>query len=377
MKWVVVILKETGYYLTLGTVRYNQWGDRNQQPIITCQTWAEGFTIAQEQGFEYALFVKSGTVFSDWAKWCALIDTYPHQGLVGHIIWHPGQRAYLDDQCWFLDLTKFSADDCNVSYIQQPIPSRSEKNLHDDYTPLWIKPTDSIEAFESNQFGQGLIARQLNNKQPVVNWNNAARDIKQFEYTKGKTLACLKDYINLAETQLWVFNNEPITVEPVSHLITPGSGLYWMLHKCHPDVKTIDIVDISRTQLDWCKHLQDNWNGNNYGQFVWDYIKHNNLVHYELDQTNLDRTQRLHFKKQIFFVEYVNTVFDRLVKQAGIEDFQHAWTNSTCCVNITQGNLVEYNIPAGARVWMSNILDYKYTLITTDYNTLLNYENAT
>lgn len=377
MKWVVVILKEPGYYLTLGTVRYNRWGDRNQQSIITCQSWTEGFSLAKEQGFEYALFVKSGTVFLDWAKWCDLINAYPHRGLVGHIIWHPGQRAYLDDQCWFMDLTKFDLDDFALGTIQQPVPVRSEKNLHDDYTPMWIKPADSIETFDSKHFGQGLIARQLNSKQFVVNWNNAARDIKHFEYTQGNARLHLKDYIDLAENQFWVFNNEPIAVEPTPHLVTPGSGLYWILHKCHSDVKTIDIVDISRTQVDWCRHLQDNWDGHNYGQFAWDYIKQNNLVHYELERAGLDNRQRLHFKNQQFFVEHVNTVFDQLTKQAGITDFGYAWTNSKCQVNIAQGNLVEYSIPKGARVWMSNILDYKYTLITTDHNTLLNYENAT
>jgi len=376
LKWVVVILKEPGYYLTLGTIRYNQWGERNQQPIITCDTWQEGFTCAQDQGYDRALFVKSGTVFRDWEKWCELVSNYPHQGLVGHIIWHPGHRAFLDDQCWFMDLTKFNVNDFNRVTIQQPKPSRSENNLHDNYTPLWIMPTNETETFESTAFGQGLIAQQLNNNQSVVNWNNAARDIKKFAYKNQDVLSWLNEYITLAETQLWVFNNEPITVAHTTHLVTPGSGLFWMLHKCQPYVKTIDIVDISRTQIDFCKHAQDGWDGNNYGQFVWDFIAKHKLVHYELDRTNLSRVERLLFKKQTVFVEYVNKVFTETVKQAGINDFANAWTNSKCNVNITLGNLVEYVIPDSAHLWMSNILDYKYTLLTTNYNTLLNYEKA-
>jgi len=376
MTWPVIVLNGPKQYLTLSTVCYGKYGQSNRQHIIKCDSWQQGFEQARKQGFEKALFVKPGTIFTDWDAWCNLLNSYPHQGLVGHIIWHPGEHAYLDDQCWFMDLKQFDLADFNANTIQQPVPARSDKNLHDNYTPLWIKSTDATERFESNHFGQGLIARQLNNNRSVVNWNNAARDIKKFEYRTGDALTWLEDYTNLAETQLWVLNNEPIIIDPTPHLITPGSGVYWVLHKCHADVRTIDIVDISHTQVNFCKHLQENWNGCNYGQFVWDYIKTNNLIHYELDRANITPLERLYFKKQQFFVEYVNTAFEKLVEQAGIGNFVSAWANSKCQIRITSGNLVEYNIPEGARIWMSNILDYKYTLITTDYNTLLNYENA-
>jgi hypothetical protein len=376
MKWVVVILKQPGYYLTLGTVRYNRWGQRNRQSIITCNTWTQGFTQALEQGFDHALFVKPGTVFGDWEQWCNLINNYPHQGLVGHIIWHPNGRAYLDDQCWLMELKKFSVADFDAKSIQQPVPVRSKTNLHDNYTPVWIKPTNEIETFESDEFGQGLIARQLNNYHGVVNWNNLARDIKHFEYRPGEARTWLQEYIDLAETQLWIFNNELIPVTPAEHIVTPGSGLRWILHKCHPEVKTIDIVDISRTQLDFCKQLQYNWNGQNYGQFVWDYIQRNNLKHYELDQPNLTQVDRLRFKKQQFFVDYVNKVFYHTLAEAGIEDFKTAWSGSQCQINIVPGNLLNYPIPPSAQVWMSNILDYKYTLVTTDYDTLDKYEKT-
>jgi hypothetical protein len=241
---------------------------------------------------------------------------------------------------------------------------------------VWIKPTNEIETFESDEFGQGLIARQLNNYHGVVNWNNLARDIKHFEYRPGEARTWLQEYIDLAETQLWIFNNELIPVTPAEHIVTPGSGLRWILHKCHPEVKTIDIVDISRTQLDFCKQLQYNWNGQNYGQFVWDYIQRNNLKHYELDQPNLTQVDRLRFKKQQFFVDYVNKVFYHTLAEAGIEDFKTAWSGSQCQINIVPGNLLNYPIPPSAQVWMSNILDYKYTLVTTDYDTLDKYEKT-
>ena len=376
MNWTVIILNGPKKYLTLGTVQFGKHGQRMQQHIIFCDTWQQGFAQARDQGFSHALFVKSGTVFTDWVEWVKLLGTYPHQGLIAHIIWHPGTRAYLDDQCWFMDLTKFDVDDFDATTICQSAPFRSEKNLHDDYTPLWIRPTEQIDKFDSDNFGQGIIARQLNNKKSIVNWNNSARDIKHFEYNTGEWRTWLQDYINLAETQLWVFNNEPITVQPVQHLITPGSGLYWMLHKCHSDVQKIDIVDISHTQVAFCQQLQSSWDGHNYGQFVWDYIKHNNLIHYEMDQANLTPLERLHFRKQQHFVEYTNAVFDRLAQQAGIADFAQQWNNSKCQVNISHGNLAEYSAPDSARVWMSNILDYKYTLLTTDYRTLLAHEKA-
>ena len=376
MNWVVIILNGPKKYLTLGTVQYGKYGQRTQQSIVFCDTWQQGFAQARDKGFDHALFVKSGTVFTDWEAWCKLLNNYPHQGLIAHIIWHPGTQVYLDDQCWFMDLTKFDVEDFNTKTIRQHVPVRSVKNLHDDYTPLWIKSTDAVEQFDSANFGQGIIARQLGNKKSIVNWNNSARDIKHFDYNTDQWRTWLQDYVDLAETQLWVFNNEPISVEPAQHLVTPGSGLYWMLHKCHPDVKAIDIIDISRTQVEFCKQLQSNWDGYNYGQFVWNYIKQNNLIHYEMDQANLTSMERLRFKKQQYFVDYTNSVFDRLTTQAGITNFAMQWKNSQCKIIILHGNLVERTVPSTARVWMSNILDYKYTLITTDYNTLAAYEKT-
>lgn len=376
MKWAVVILKGKQQYMTMATVRYGYYGERNNQNLILCDTWQDGFTQARIQGFEYALFVKSGTAFIDWSKWSELLNNYPQQGLVGHIIWHPTQKPTLDDQCWFLDLNKFEPEDLSADLIDQPIPVRSDINLHDDYTPLWIKPSTQREKFKATGFGQGLISKQLNLGRPVMNWNNAARDLKRFEYQPGDSIEWFKEYINLAQTQLWVFNNEPITVVPTDHLITPGSGLYWILHRCNSSVKIIDIVDISYTQIDFCKRLLKEWDGTNYGQFVWDHIKLRNLVHYELDQANLQPIERLRFKKKQYFVDYVNSVFERLTASAGIVDFAQTWNNSQCQVSISWGNLAEYNVPPNARVWMSNILDYKYTLLTTDYNVLLDYEKT-
>ena len=376
MNWTVVILKGPKQYLTLGTVKFGKYGQTTDRHIILCDTWEQGFADAQQQGFSHALFVKHGTVFTDWDAWRTLVDSYPHQGLIGHIIFRPGSCAHLDDQCWFMDLTQFDTDDFLPAVITQPVPARSEKNIHDDYTPLWIRPSAETEKFESVNFGQGLIARQLNNNKSVVNWNNSARDLKRFEYQTGDYKDWLKDYITLAETQLWVFNNEPLTITPIAHLITPGSGLHWMLYRCCPDVKIIDIVDISRIQLDFCKQLLNNWSGCNYGQFVWDYIQKNNLTHYELNCANLTPLERLKFKKQQYFVDYVNSEFERVLEQVGIKDFAAAWANSKCQTNITCANLATYDIPKDARVWLSNILDYKYTLITTDYNRLLYYEKT-
>jgi hypothetical protein len=49
----------------------------------------------------------------------------------------------------------------------------------------------------------------------IVNWNNTARSIKQFSYDDPTPHVWFAEYIELAENQLWVLNNESIEVNPV------------------------------------------------------------------------------------------------------------------------------------------------------------------
>jgi len=367
VNWPVVIKNGPLLNQTLSCIKFDKFGAKINQPIFVCDQWEQGFTWAKEQGYSHALFVNSGTLFLDWAKWCDLVQTYPHSGLIAHLIWHPAQTLHANDQCWFAELSKFDVEDITATIVQYPALVRSEKNLHDDYTPLWVKPTvgNSLTT-DVEYFGQGLIAKQLQHG-PVVNWNNAARDLKVYLYNGVPDTSLFQEYKNISEHQLWVFNNEPVILVKKKKLLTPGSGLSWILNIVQPETNEIQIVDISDVQIEFCKRLWEHWDGTNYGNFVWEFIDSNKLNHYELDNPELTQLERLKLKGKSKFIEYVNSKFHSAVEQNFETQWCHAKQNKR--VNFCKDNFITWvvnnDIGKFDDIWQSNILDYKWTLLHT------------
>jgi hypothetical protein len=302
----------------------------------------------------------------DWTKWKTLVNNYPHKGLIAHVIWYPEQEMYLDDQCWFMNIQAFDAGDFDCDIVSYPGPRRSDQNLHDDYTPLWVAPGSTLITHPVTKFGQGLIAKQLQRNCPVVNWNNSARDLKFFLYQE-LDLELFRDYKNIAENQLWIFNNEPVSVIKKKKLLTPGSGLHWIQNIVDPATQEIQIVDISKVQVDFCRELWHKWNGLDYGIFVWNFITQNKLIHYELDKPNLSPLERLKLKNKKKFVEYVNTQFNNIVGGGFESRWMQAKQNKA--VNFCNDNLITWvlnnDICMYDDIWCSNTLNYKWTLLHT------------
>ena len=375
MSWPVIILTGPNLNQTLSGIQFDKFGANTGQTIFVCDNWTAGFVWAKDHNYTQALFVKSGTMITDWNKWKNLVNSYPHKGLIGHLIWHPEQDLHLDDQCWFLNIQDFDEGDFARTTVTYPQPQRSDQNLHDDYTPLWIAPSKVMTSHLVTKFGQGLIAKQLQNNRSVVNWNNSARDLKFFLY-KELNLEVFKDYKNIAENQLWIFNNEPVSVVKKKTLLTPGSGLYWILNIVESITQEIQIVDISQIQIKFCQALWNTWDGIDYGNFVWDFIAQNKLVHYELDNPALTPLERLKLKNKKTFVEYVDNQFNRTV---GI-DFKSNWIQAkqNKTVNFCKDNLITWvlknNVDKYDDIWCSNILNYKWTLLHTTVDEYKNFQ---
>jgi hypothetical protein len=323
------------------------------------------------------LFVDSGTIITDWEKFFTALSNYPHQGFVAHLIWHPAQNLCIDQQCWFMNLDKFEEADFVATTVNHPHPVRSEKNIHDDYTPLWVVPSAKVVDYAVDGFGQGLIAKQLSNNCSIVNWNNEIRSVKHFMYPHQEPSSWkthFQQYLELAETQFWVFNNEPIQILNQETVVTPASGVSWMFNLVSPNTDCVQLVDISSTQLKFANQTWQHWNGNNYGEWCVNFIRENNLTHYELDQPNLSPLERLKLKNFKTLLEYVDSKFAELLLLHKLDNFQELWANAkrNKTVEFHNNNLINWVINNGSinidTVWASNILDYKWTMLNTDYD---------
>lgn len=386
MTWVVVLKSGKNLNASLSSIEYDCYGQRTKQPVIICNDWLQGFQQAKDQKYQQALFVDSGTVFSDWHHWQTLVDSYPHQGLIAHLIWHPGQTLMLDQQCWFMDLPLFEAEDFVIKRVAHPSPMASDQHIHSDYTPLWVRPTAQATEYDVTGFGQGLIARHLSRGRGIVNWNKSARDIKWYLYPDQPELLDnlahkMHDYVKLAENQLWVLNNEPTRLSTGTGLVTPGAGMLWMLNIVQPNIQNLQVVDISRRQIDFCQALWENWNGNDYGTFAWEFIKQNALKHFEIDQADLGALERLKLHSRSTFVSHVNNKFNDTLAAHNITDFESLWHQAQKNKNpsFVVGNLVDWILQNGLcnydSVWCSNILTYKWTLINNTLDEFEQFEN--
>lgn len=367
---VFVIIGKKNINLTYSSIKFSYYGDVVKANIITANNHSEGLIKAKQSGFKFGLFVYAGSVFTDLEKFLKILNNYPHRGLIGHIVdpKDSNKYFYLDKQCLYLELNKFDTNDFLETKFKSFVPNRSEKNIHGDYTPLWLSPGKVPQEYEYENFGNKLIAKLINQGQIIVNFNQKLRSCKRYLYTDNDIVDYLnsqQDYINLAESQLWLFNNEKFNVYNLhKNLICPGSGLYWILHLIKFELESIDIVDISKTQIAFAKNLFENWDGENYGEFAFEFVKHFNVKHYNLTDTNLSKLERIKLLKKDYFVNTVNALFEQELKYNRLENFQEKWQQrKNTQVNFINDNLLTFHTNKKSDIWVSNILNYKYNYI--------------
>lgn len=371
MNLICVIRAGKNLSHTLASLKFTLHGESTGIPYLICNTWHDGFSQIKET-YKYGLFIDAGTIFYDIKKFIDILANYPHQGLVGHIVDPKNKDHYywLHPQCFFIETKYFNeksfAD--NLSSQTAIVPARSAGNIHDDYTPLWIKKTTQQEKFNDSKFGSELISNFFKSKLMVANFNSQCRELKKFIYneqSKQEWMLYNKEYLEIATNQLWIFNNEEINFSFGSKkIICPGSGFFWM-QAAQTEVQELDIVDISQVQLKFVRTLLDNWDGNDYGKFVIDFMKQNSVVHYNLD-CDISKIQRLKFNNKELLRNYIN-------EKAKPVDWENIKSKK---INLINENIVNFVLDKKpkADIWISNILDYKYTFLTTEYEKIQEFK---
>ena len=393
--YAIVILKDKYFNFTYASTRFGPYGEPTTYPIIVCNTWKEGFEEAKKQNHSRILFCHSGTVFKDIDDFITKLDNYPHQGLIGHIVdpLNDDEFFSLHPQCFLLDIDKFSSECFDDGEFESYGIVRSDKNIHDNYTPLWISSNDTKTKRRQTEFGQRLIATQLNSKRMVSNWHQKLRDNKIYLYRPEiyeQWVDLQKNYIDVAETQLWITNNQKLFFNDTKHLISPASGLYWIMSAVAQTVNKITLVDISKTQIELAKLLIEQWDGTNYSEFVFNFIKNKKLTHLQFEKP-LSPLEQLQMQKKENFCSRVDNLFQQQLIDLKLtqEQFQQGWKNiKNISVDIINDNVVNQinsgsvKIDSISTIWLSNILEYKYTWIKStaeeidQFNDILKHSRA-
>lgn len=369
----ILIKKDQFFNYSYASTRWTQWGQPTNIPVLFCDTWEQCFETARFHGYQLVLFMNSGTVFNDIERFIDDIKQYPHRGLVGHIIdpLDPGKFYSLHQQCFLVDIRDLDPSIFQTDqFFCRPV-KRSPQNMHDNYTPLWLRPLPGPgQSWKSSDFGQKIIAHFINRGLTVSNWHQKIRNNKIYLYTdalRDEWIQSQTPYLDLAEQHLWILNNQDISTPLGDWVICPASGLFWMISAITAD--QIDLVDISAPQLDLAESLLKHWDGNDYGRFVHDFIIKRKIRHMQFDDPSMTDDQKfLLVSQRQNFCDYVNKNFIQQLSKFNltIEDFVSNWPSiQNTKISFNRGNLINWlmstDIDANTTIWLSNILNYKYT----------------
>jgi hypothetical protein len=251
---------------------------------------------------------------------------------------------------------------------------------------LWIRAGENKIKINQTRFGQKLLASHLNNNLIVSNWHQKLRNNKIYLYREevyDSWVDLQQEYISIAEQQLWITNNEKLSFENSKHLISPASGLFWIMSAVSKSIDKITLVDISKSQVELARMLINEWDGVNYSEFVLDFVRHKKLKHLQFDKP-LTALERLQLQKREHFCRHVDDLFQQQLITCGItiKEFQEKWNNiKNTPINIINDNIIsQINsknlvLDADTTIWISNILDYKYTWLKSSADEIELFNN--
>ena len=198
----------------------------------------------------------------------------------------------------------------------------------------------------------------------VENWSDIdiPKDAKKIDADK-EIYTNFEEYYEMIENTLWIFNNEKLKIKEDVYMT--GAGVNWMFQKGQ-----VNVYDISKVQVKFIKSLLADWDGNDYGQSVYNFIKDNNLMHFHVNLNEKVDPNKILFIHKEKFITAINNNFEML-KQKYAPD----WTWNPSNVNVYNANLIDVlpNVYLG-KTNLSNIFNFKYyfaKLYTDDVYKLL------
>lgn len=289
--------KEKFQELTEFFTRFKYKGD-----IIVKNSINELLDEALDRGAEYCVIQSIGHLIKD-DDFFFYIQQYIDKMnffVTGHIMdrhsknsAQPDGNAYygLHTQCLLVNLKYYAKFDKPVFGDRNGNPEmvlakakRHAKDIHDDYTPLSLMPTEDTCICTPLVDGWNFINISLKNKLTVYNFHPKVRQTKEFVYPNKSIkdlenqLSWINNIISLAPNCVFLWNTEKYTDIKKLKLNKPVNNLYSVaasfkpnkiLHDCNfTDTCTVNYFDYSRQALAFKKLLLKEWDGEDYPSFI-------------------------------------------------------------------------------------------------------------
>jgi hypothetical protein len=237
-----------------------------------------------ELGYKHAVVFSTGTEFINGCNFFKEIESLVNTDfyIYGHIL-DRGQAYYeLHHQCYLINLRKYQELGCPkigqphlCSSHRQQIPIRSVENIHDNYTPLWVKSGSCDQIYNHKLHGWYLISKILAAGGVISAFSEKIRNNKkhyypedQEEFLKHISWAyrryqyCANEFVHIENTE--IINAPKNNYEQI---ITPASGAWFIDYIKTDQPVTVVYYDYNQQSLDYWKSIAPTINNVTY-QFI-------------------------------------------------------------------------------------------------------------
>lgn len=227
---------------------------------------------AMSKGHKYAVVFSTGTEFLNGTAFFEAVESLIETDffIAGHILDRSDAYYELHHQCYVVNLEKYQLLGCPCVGQQelgskhiQTIPKRSNENIHDDYTPLWVTHGDHIkEEYQHKCHGWHLLKVAFENKETVVVFGDNIRKNKIHFYPENpkdfyKQLSWAYFRLNYCQTDFVHGSNTEaihIPVKQYDQIVTPASGTWFVDYLA--DNALVIVYDYNQASLDyWKEHV--------------------------------------------------------------------------------------------------------------------------
>jgi hypothetical protein len=246
--------------------------------------------------YTHAVVLSTGTEFINGDEFFNEVEKAVYGDeffLIGHIPDRDDGYYELHEQCYIINLTEYNT--LNQPFIgsfayysphTQIKPIRSQDNIHDDYTPVWILPGSKEHTYKHKWHGWNILSTAFAHNKTIRVIPKEFRDNKKYYYPNYEpsfipTSTYLYGKQSVAsQTLFYPFNTEKLVnidfEGPIRQLVIQASGTQWLeyLTTYGYDEKTVvRFVDYNLFALECMHHITSNWTPDtDYLEFVKEYV---------------------------------------------------------------------------------------------------------
>src|SRR5210317_209852 len=332
-------------------------------PIIVKQDINDVLDEALTHGVDYCIVQSVGHIIKDVSFFTFIEKWIKEQNffVTGHIMDKEkknknnpqGFNGYygLHKQCMLVNLKYYEKFDRPVfgekttkeEFVTKAI--RHAKDIHHDYTPLSLKPSEELTVCTPLVDGWNFINTSLANDLTVFNFHPKIRQSKEYIYPTTSAadlkhkLSLINNIISFAPKCVFFWNTENYIDLDYVKIDKPINKLYSVAASFKPNMilnrfgfqEDTEVVfyDYSKPALAFKKLLLSHWNGEDYPDFLdWAERKYN------IDETGGNETQKLS-RQELWQREIKWWGSEKIIKEHWnqYKELKHSYIHCDVCEN--------------------------------------------